>query len=159
MAVMVSHTVRRQREIPNFYTRKLVRPTDLNANDTLFGGSLLRWLDEEAAVYAIIQLGNRRVVTKYISEINFEASARTGDMIELGLIATQFGRTSLTMRAAVRNIVTGQTILNVEQIVFVNLGNDGVPMPHGFADITYNRDRFSSETGRRGGILAGMPDM
>ncbi len=59
----------------NFYTRKWVRPEDLNANGTLFGGSLLRWIDEEAAVYAIIQLGNGKVVTKYMSEIVFVSSA------------------------------------------------------------------------------------
>ncbi|MGO2863623.1 MAG: acyl-CoA thioesterase, partial [Brevibacterium sp.] len=39
----------------NFYTRKWVRPEDLNANGSLFGGSLLKWIDEEAAIYAIIQ--------------------------------------------------------------------------------------------------------
>lgn len=58
----------------NFHTRKWVKPEDLNPNGTLFGGSLLRWIDEEAAIYAIIQLGNQRVVTKYISEINFVSS-------------------------------------------------------------------------------------
>ncbi|MDQ1594096.1 MAG: acyl-CoA thioesterase YciA, partial [Arthrobacter pascens] len=50
-----------------FRTRKWVRPEDLNANGTLFGGSLLKWIDEEAAIYAILQLGNGRAVTKYIS--------------------------------------------------------------------------------------------
>ena len=34
----------------NFHTRKWVKPEDLNPNGTLFGGSLLRWIDEEAAV-------------------------------------------------------------------------------------------------------------
>jgi acyl-CoA hydrolase len=43
---------------------------DLNANGTLFGGKLLAWIDEEAALYSIIQLENKRVVTKYMSEIN-----------------------------------------------------------------------------------------
>ena len=42
----------------NFHTRKWVRPEDLNAHGTLFGGSLLRWIDDEAVVYAVIQLGN-----------------------------------------------------------------------------------------------------
>lgn len=63
----------------NFRTRKWVRPEDLNANGSLFGGSLLKWIDEEAAIYAIVQLGNYRAVTKHISEINFEASAVQGD--------------------------------------------------------------------------------
>jgi hypothetical protein len=31
----------------NFHTRKWVKPEDLNPNGTLFGGSLLRWIDEE----------------------------------------------------------------------------------------------------------------
>ncbi|GAA1690174.1 hypothetical protein GCM10009792_07810 [Microcella alkalica] len=43
-------------------TRRWVRPEDLNANGTLFGGSLLRWIDEEAAIYAILPLGDERVV-------------------------------------------------------------------------------------------------
>lgn len=69
----------------NFHTRKWVKPEDLNPNGTLFGGSLLRWIDEEAAIYAIVQLGNQRVVTKYISEINFVSASRQGDIIELGI--------------------------------------------------------------------------
>lgn len=126
----------------NFYTRKWVKPEDLNANGTLFGGSLLRWIDEEAAIYAIIQLGNHRVVTKFISEINFEASARQGDLIEMGLVATAFGRTSLTMRAEVRNMITRKAILTIERIVFVNLAEDGTSEPHGYSTITYRRDRM-----------------
>ncbi|WP_082633986.1 acyl-CoA thioesterase [Arthrobacter alpinus] len=125
-----------------FRTRKWVRPEDLNANGTLFGGSLLRWIDEEAAIYAIVQLGNGKAVTKYISEINFVSSAALGDLIEMGLTATKFGRTSLTMRAEVRNIFTRESILTVESIVFVNLGDDGKPAPHGYSTITYDRDRI-----------------
>ncbi|MET1035481.1 acyl-CoA thioesterase [Arthrobacter halodurans] len=124
-----------------FHTRKWVRPEDLNANGTLFGGSLLRWIDEEAAIYAIVQLGNGMAVTKYMSEINFVSSARQGDLIEMGLTATHFGRTSLTMRAEVRNMFTRQSILTIDKIVFVNLGEDGLPAPHGYTEITYDRDR------------------
>jgi acyl-CoA thioesterase YciA len=126
----------------NFRTRKWVRPEDLNANGTLFGGSLLRWIDEEAAIYAILQLGNGRVVTKYISEINFVSSAQQGDLVEMGLRATAFGRTSLTMRAEVRNMVTRQSILTIDTMVFVNIGPDGSPAPHGYTSITYDRDRI-----------------
>lgn len=125
-----------------FTTRKWVRPEDLNANSTLFGGSLLKWIDEEATIYAIIQLGNRRVVTKIISEINFVASAVEGDLIEMGLVATRFGTTSITMRAEVRNMITGKTILTVDHIVFVGLDEDGKPMPHGFQEVTASRDRM-----------------
>jgi acyl-CoA hydrolase len=125
-----------------FRSRRWVRPEDLNANGTLFGGSLLRWLDEEAAIYAIIQLGNSRAVTKYMSEIDFVSSAQQGDLIEIGIRATHFGRTSLTMRAEVRNMITRDRILAIEKIVFVALDANGDPMPHGYSEITMNRDRL-----------------
>lgn len=127
-----------------FRSRRWVRPEDLNAHGTLFGGSLLRWIDEEAAIYAIIQLGNRRAVTKYMSEIDFVSSARQGDLIELGIRATAFGRTSITMRAEVRNRITRQRILVIERIVFVGLDEHDAPQPHGYTEITYNRDRLPS---------------
>ncbi|MBF5083211.1 acyl-CoA thioesterase [Quadrisphaera sp. INWT6] len=124
-----------------FRTRKWVRPEDLNANETLFGGSVLRWVDEEAAIFAILQLGNPRVVTKFMSSVEFVASARLGDLVELGLRATRFGRSSLTMRAEVRNVVTREPIVTIDEVVFVNLGDDGRPAPHGYAEATSGRER------------------
>ncbi|MEJ7676538.1 MAG: hypothetical protein WKG06_01410 [Segetibacter sp.] len=44
---------------------------------------MLRWIDEEAAIYSIVQLGNNRAVTKYISEINFVSSARQEILLSL----------------------------------------------------------------------------
>jgi acyl-CoA hydrolase len=126
----------------NFHTRKWVKPEDLNPNGTLFGGSLLRWIDEEAAIYAIVQLENHRVVTKFISEINFVSSARQGDIIELGIMAIHFGRTSLTLRCLVRNKLTHTIILEIEKMVFVNLDENGTPAPHGKTQITYVTDRL-----------------
>lgn len=133
----------------NFHTRKWVKPEDLNPNGTLFGGSLLRWIDEEAAIYAIVQLGNQRVVTKYISEINFVSASRQGDIIELGITATEFGRTSITLKCEVRNKITRKSILTVDKMVFVNLGEDGLPAAHGRTEIKYvqtsSRIRQSSD--------------
>lgn len=121
----------------NFYTRKWVKPEDLNPNGSLFGGTLLRWIDEEAVIYAIVQLANSYVVTKYISEINFVSSAQQGDIIELGIEAINFGTTSITMRCEVRNKITRKTILSIDKLVFVNLNKDGIPTPHGRTEITY----------------------
>jgi len=36
-----------------FHTRKLIKPGDLNANNTLFGGTLLKWIDEEAGIFSV----------------------------------------------------------------------------------------------------------
>ena len=126
----------------NFHTRKWVKPEDLNPNQSLFGGKLLQWIDEESALYAVIQLENKHVVTKYISEINFISAPKQGDIIEIGILATHFGTTSLTMRCEVRNKLTREMILTIEKIVFVNLDENGRPTPHGKTQITYVKDRL-----------------
>ncbi|MGN7864226.1 acyl-CoA thioesterase [Chryseobacterium sp.] len=128
----------------NYHTRKWVKPEDLNPNHSLFGGRLLQWIDEEAALYAIIQLENTKVVTKFISEINFVSSAKQGDIIEIGIEATHFGSSSITLRCDVRNKMTHQTIITVEKIVMVNLDSDGNPAPHGKTQIEFVKDRLNS---------------
>ncbi len=128
-----------------FHTRKWVKPEDLNPNGTLFGGQLLAWIDEEAALYTIIQLENSKIVTKYISEINFMASAKQGDIIEIGIGVTKFGKSSMTLRCEARNKMTRETILTVDNIIMVNLGDDGKPKPHGKTEVEFVRDRLENE--------------
>ena len=128
-----------------FHTRKWVKPEDLNANGTLFGGKLLAWIDEEAALYSIIQLENSRVVTKYMSEINFLSSARQGDIIEIGMEVEKFGKSSLTLNCEVRNKMTRETIIKVDNIIMVNLGDDGKPKPHGKTEVEFVRDRLNND--------------
>ena len=128
-----------------FNTRKWVKPEDLNPNGTLFGGKLLEWIDEEAALYTIIQLENSKIVTKYISEINFMASARKGDIVEIGMEITTFGKSSITMKCEARNKMTHETILTVDNIVMVNLGPDGKPTPPGKTKVEFVKDRLSND--------------
>ena len=106
----------------NFHTRKWIKPEDLNPNGTLFGGRLLEWIDEEAALYAIIQLENPRTVTKYVSEINFKSSAKKGDIIEIGVKPIKFGNSSLTLACEVRNKMTREVIVTIDSIIMVSLG-------------------------------------
>ena len=114
-----------------FYSRKLIKPGDLNARNTLFGGALLRWIDEEAGIYAMTKLGSKNVVTKYISEIDFVSSAKQGDVIEIGLGFKNIGRTSICFSCEVRNIFTKKTIIKIENIVFVHVDESGQSKPHG----------------------------
>lgn len=125
-----------------FHTRKWVKPEDLNANGTLFGGKLLSWIDEEAALYAIVQLENPKVVTKYMSEINFMSAAKQGDVIEIGIGVVKFGKTSLVLRSEVRNMMTRDTIITIDNITMVNLDENGVPKAHGKTEIEYIKDRL-----------------
>ncbi len=128
-----------------FHTRKWVKPGDLNANETLFGGRVLAWIDEEAALYSIIQLENKRIVTKYMSEINFMSTAIKGDIIEIGIEVVKFGKSSLTLNCEVRNKMTRETIVTVDNIIMVNLGENGKPKPHGKTKIEFVKDRLAGE--------------
>lgn len=127
-----------------FHTRKWVKPQDLNPNGTLFGGRLLEWIDEEAALYAIIQLENPKTVTKFMSEIDFRSSAREGDIVEIGIEVVKFGRASLSLRCEVRNKMTRDTIITIEKIVLVALDEEGKPKPHGKTEVEYVKDRLNS---------------
>ncbi|MFT4535947.1 MAG: acyl-CoA thioesterase YciA [Saprospiraceae bacterium] len=114
-----------------FHSRKLIKPENLNANNTLFGGALLRWIDEEAGIYTMTKLKSQKVVTKYISEINFVSYARQGDVIEIGMEFVSIGRTSITMKCLVRNLFSQKTIISIDKIVFVRVDNDERPIAHG----------------------------
>lgn len=125
-----------------FHTRKWVKPEDLNPNGTLFGGKLLSWIDEELALYTIIQFENSKVVTKYMSEINFTSSAKQGDVIEIGIDVVRFGNTSITLECEVRNMMTRETIITIDKTVMVNLGEDGKPKAHGKTEIEFVKNRI-----------------
>ena len=127
-----------------FNTRKWVRPEDLNANETLFAGALLNWINEEAVLYSIIQLENKKVVTKYMSEINFMSTAQQGDIVEIGMEVVNFGKSSLVLKCEARNKMTHDTLLTVDQIIIVNLGEDGKPKAHGKTKVEYVEDRLAS---------------
>ncbi|MGL2966097.1 acyl-CoA thioesterase [Flavobacterium sp. XGLA_31] len=126
-----------------FHTRKWVKPEDLNPNSTLFGGRLLAWIDEELALYSVIQLQNNKIVTKHMSEINFVSSAKQGDIVEIGIDVVKFGITSLTLTCQVRNMMTHEVIITLDNITMVSLGADGKPAPHGKTKIEYIKDRLS----------------
>jgi len=116
-----------------FFSRKLIKPEDLNAHGTLFGGVVLSWIDEEAAIYVTCQLGKGNIATKFMSEIDFVSSAKLGDIIEIGMETVSFGTTSITVRCEVRQKFTLTAIIRIEKIVFVHLDENDRPTPHGLS--------------------------
>lgn len=109
----------------------MVKPGDLNGRKTLFGGRMLEWIDEEAAIFAACQLDNTNVVTKTISEVDFVQTAHIGDIVEIGMDVVKFGTTSITICCDVRNKNTKNTIVKIDKIVFVLLDENDRPTPHG----------------------------
>ena len=117
-----------------FYSRKIIKPQDLNNNGTLFGGAVLSWIDEEAAIFVAYQFGKQNIVTKYMSEINFVHSGELGDVIEIGMETVKFGTTSITVRCEVRTKFSEKTIITIEKIVFVHVDEYGRPKAHGITE-------------------------
>jgi acyl-CoA thioesterase YciA len=112
-----------------YRTRKIVKYEDLNPRGTLFGGQLLKWIDEEASVYAICQIGDRMVVTKAMSKIDFRTSPKLGDIVEIGMDLVRLGNTSITFKCNVRNKYTKEDVITVDEIVFVRVDETGKPTP------------------------------
>ena len=122
--------------------RKWVKPEDLNQHGALFGGRLLQWVDEEAAIVAVAQLGTIDVVTRHMSAINFVSRADRGDLLELEYRVVAFGRSSITLSCRVDNAVTGSEVLTLDSIVFVAVDENGTSVAHGRSVPTTGTERL-----------------
>ena len=71
------------------------------------------------------------------------SAAKQGDIIEIGLEVTKFGRSSLILKCEVRNMMTRETIITIENITMVNLGEDNKPKVHGKTKIEYIDSRLN----------------
>ncbi|MFT5235608.1 MAG: acyl-CoA hydrolase [Shewanella sp.] len=120
-----------KRQVMKYYSRRFIKPEHLNPANLLFGGQLLSWIDEEAAIFAGCQMKTQQLVTKLISEINFMTPGRQGDVIEFGLELVSAGSSSITVRCEVRSKVSHLPIVIINKMVFVNVDEKGLPAPHG----------------------------
>ena len=74
-----------------------VCPAHINHYGRLFGGHLLKWIDELAGIVAIRHCGNL-VTTAAVDNLQFRAPAYTGDLVVLRGWITCVGRTSMEVR-------------------------------------------------------------
>ena len=98
----------------------------------LFGGIMLSWIDEAGAAFACQIADTGRMVTKYISALNFELPVRPGQLIKIYGRCLKIGNTSLTIEIEARrhSIYNGtqKTVCKCE-MVFVRIDGDGEPVP------------------------------
>lgn len=76
---------------------KVVAPATTNLYDTLFGGTLLAWMDEVAFITAT-RFGRCPFVTVSLERIDFKHPIPAGTIVELAARVESVGRTSLTVR-------------------------------------------------------------
>lgn len=114
--------------------RKLVMSEDLNHAHRLFGGQIMKWTDEAAALYVMCQLETRKVVTVKVTELLFKEPVKEGDILEFYATTTKVGRTSLVVelnvvRKAIEDKTTPTTVLSCE-FTFVAVDDSGKPTSH-----------------------------
>ncbi|MBN2778773.1 MAG: hypothetical protein JXR36_14100 [Bacteroidales bacterium] len=76
--------------------RKTVKKSDLNSNGNLFGGELMKWMDQLAYDFASKIIGNT-AVTVQVKEINFLLPAWEGDKIELYISISKTNAASIEL--------------------------------------------------------------
>jgi acyl-CoA hydrolase len=110
-----------------------VFPTDTNSRGTLFGGTLLAWMDK-AAAYAAVRRARNPVVTAAIESVSFTIPIRQGEMVVLDAEVEQVGRTSLRVRVDVYREDPSEgtrELCTVGHFAMVAIGQDGRPTPIG----------------------------
>lgn len=107
----------------------LICPAHINHYGRLFGGQLLKWIDELAGIVAIRHCG-ATVTTAAIDNLQFQAPAYTGDMIVLQGMVTYVGRTSIEVRVdTYREALDGKReIINRAYIDMVSINCKGQPI-------------------------------
>ena len=83
----------------DFYT--LVRPEHLNHYGYLFGGSMLKWVDEYAYITALREFPSCRLVTRAMDAASFTQSVNNGALLRFRVRRIRLGRTSATYRVTV----------------------------------------------------------
>ncbi|MDV6377297.1 acyl-CoA thioesterase [Sporosarcina sp. GW1-11] len=133
---------------------KLVLPPDTNHIHSIFGGKVLAYIDEIAAICAMKHAGTRAAVTASIDSVDFVSPALLGDVIELEAIVTSVGRTSMEVFVSVhsKNLVTGEVKLTTESfctMVAVDDTNRPIPVADIYPETEFERRLYNSAPARR----------
>jgi len=97
-------------------TKKLVMTKDIGCNDNLFGGNIMQWADECAAIYAMEYTGEPRMVTLKFEEMLFKSPVKVGEIIDFNASALVEGETSFKFHITAN--VGNRLVLSVD-CVFV----------------------------------------
>jgi len=107
---------------------KLVLPEHLNHFGYLFGGNLLRWVDEIAWIAATLDFPGCRFATIGMDRVEFRRSVREGAILKFNVEKLRIGNTSVQYQVQVFNEALGAD--NARQIfsttvTFVNVDDRG----------------------------------
>ncbi len=104
----------------------IIRSQHINSYGRLFGGYLMQWMDELAAIVSRRHCGSE-VTTAAVDNLNFKAGAYMGDMVALVGKLVYVGRTSMEVRidAYVEDRTGIRRNINRAYIVMVAVDQEG----------------------------------
>ena len=111
--------------------RKLVLPEHMNSQGSLFGGYLLKWLDEFAFITAQLEYPGHRFVTIAMNNVEFRHPIICGQILRFSVTRGRLGTTSVEYQVEVFADPGDDEdlILFATQIIFVNLDAAGNKVP------------------------------
>ncbi len=112
-------------------TARLMMPTDANVLGNVFGGAIMRYMDEIAGIVAWRHAGSN-VVTASIDRMNFYAPIFVGNLLILKASVNYVGRTSMEIgvRLEAQDPSTRKTTHTGScYLTFVALDEKGKPTP------------------------------
>ncbi|MBK1880329.1 acyl-CoA thioesterase [Pelagicoccus mobilis] len=74
---------------------KLVHPGHLNHYGFLFGGNMLKWVDEFAYIAACADFPGRNFVTVAMDQLQFSKPVRSGEILRFRSLLSERGESSL----------------------------------------------------------------
>lgn len=110
--------------------REMVMPNHTNPQNTVFGGTVMSWIDVAAAMVAARHCG-RPVVTAHIDDIDFIAPIKMGYHVLIQASLNYVGRTSMIVGVKVtsENPYTGESRTTTKAyLTFVALDDLGRPV-------------------------------
>ena len=110
---------------------EVVLPPHANALGTIFGGTVMSWIDICGAIVSQRHCG-RIAVTAFVDDLAFLAPIRVGDVVCLRGRLNAVFRSSMEIEVVVEreDIATGERTLCLEALlVFVNVDEQGRPQP------------------------------
>ncbi len=124
--------------------------SDINGQNRLFGGQLLKWIDEVAGVTARRHCG-RNVTTASIDQLSFKDGAYLNETVVLVGRVTYVGRTSMEVRVdTYREDAAGMRYpINRAYFVMVSMGEDGRPAPVPELIVESESEKMEWENGKK----------
>ncbi|NJL72866.1 MAG: acyl-CoA thioesterase [Candidatus Competibacteraceae bacterium] len=111
-------------------TFTVVRQEHLNHHGYLFGGQLLKWVDEYAWLTAARDFTDRTLVTRALDSVDFRTRVEPGSILRFEILPSRIGRSSVAYRVEVWADAPGSAeeihVLSVS-ITFVAVDDDGKP--------------------------------